>query len=97
LQKVAALRQIVYKSFIDCVLSNRAVPSQNVVAILLGDFHAKDKLISAVCHGPTPLALVKVAGTNDYLLAGHQMTGLSHAEVGQLSSTVPVPFIWMMD
>lgn len=57
---------------------------------LIKQFYEKDKIISAVCHGPAALANVKlVDGT--YLVNGQEVTAFSNAEedLVQLSSVMP--------
>jgi putative intracellular protease/amidase len=44
------------------------------------DFHAKDKLITGVCHGPAAFSRLTLPGTNIKLLHGHKVTGVSNKE-----------------
>jgi len=59
---------------------------------VIGDFHTKNKLISAVCHGSAALAHLKVPGTNTNMLEGHRVTGISNKEIEMLSSGIVEPF-----
>lgn len=44
------------------------------------DFHAKNKLITGVCHGPATFSRLTLPGTNTKLLQGHKVTGVSNKE-----------------
>ena len=59
---------------------------------IIGEFHAENKLISAVCHGPATLAHLKIPGTNTNMLEGHRVTGISNNEIDMLSSGIVEPF-----
>lgn len=59
---------------------------------LLLAFHAASKPISAICHGPAPLALLKDYSTGEFVLKGYRVTGLSKAEIDLMPTHVPVPF-----
>ncbi|KAL9126554.1 MAG: hypothetical protein Q9217_004415 [Psora testacea] len=61
-------------------------------AAVIGEFHAKNKLISAVCHGSATLAHLKVPGTNTNMLEGHRVTGISNKELEMISADVVEPF-----
>ena len=61
-------------------------------AAVISDFHARNKLISAVCHGSAAFAHLKVPGTNTNMLEGHRVTGISNKEIDMLSSGIVEPF-----
>lgn len=46
---------------------------------VINEFHAQNKIISAVCHGPAALAYVKLP-SGEYLLDGQSVTGFSNSE-----------------
>jgi putative intracellular protease/amidase len=62
--------------------------SQNLILA----FNAASKPISFICHGPAPLAHLKVPSTGEFLLKGHHVTGFSTAEIDLMPALVPVPF-----
>lgn len=58
---------------------------------IIGELHAANKVISAVCHGPAALASVKfLDGTP--LLAGVKVTGISNSEEVAVGGTAGMPF-----
>lgn len=58
---------------------------------LIADFYEQDKLVSAVCHGPTGLLNVKLS-TGDYLLNDKKVTGYSWVEEHLAFRHNDVPF-----
>jgi putative intracellular protease/amidase len=46
---------------------------------LINEFHAANKIISSVCHGPSALALIKLP-SGKYFLDGAPVTGYSNVE-----------------
>jgi putative intracellular protease/amidase len=44
------------------------------------DFHAKNKLITGVCHGPATFSRLTLPGSKTMLLHGHKVTGVSNKE-----------------
>jgi putative intracellular protease/amidase len=59
---------------------------------LINEFHQKDKVISAVCHGPAALSHVKLSGGDGYLLDGQRVTGFSNEEEDMVQLTSAMPF-----
>lgn len=55
---------------------------------LILDFHAKNKVIAAVCHGPAALANVREEDGR-YLLEGTKVTGFSDSEEQSIGISVP--------
>jgi len=58
---------------------------------LLAEFHAHNKILSAVCHGPVALARV-VLPSGKHLLAGEPVTGFSNAEEAAVGLADAMPF-----
>lgn len=58
---------------------------------LINEFWSKNKIVSAVCHGPAALAYVKLP-SGQYFLSGQTVTGFSDAEEDQNGSTADMPF-----
>jgi putative intracellular protease/amidase len=44
------------------------------------DFHAENKLITGICHGPATFSRIRLPGANTMLLNGHKVTGVSNKE-----------------
>lgn len=59
---------------------------------LILDFWAKNKIVSAVCHGPAAFAFVQLPD-NSYLLANQPVTGFSNVEEDQAGATAVMPFL----
>jgi putative intracellular protease/amidase len=55
---------------------------------VISDFHAKNMLVSAVCHGSAMLAHLNTPGTNDSMLEGCQVTGISNKEIEMFLSSL---------
>lgn len=58
---------------------------------LINDFHARGKVISAVCHGPAALINVKLPN-GKFLIDGQAVTGFSNVEEDQVGLTEAMPF-----
>ena len=58
---------------------------------LINEFYAKNKIVSAVCHGPAALAYVTLPSGKP-LLAGKAVTGFSNAEEEVAGLTAAMPF-----
>lgn len=58
---------------------------------LVAEFAAKDKVVSAVCHGPAAFLGVKVNGEN--LLRGKQLTGFTNEEETIVGLADVMPFL----
>ena len=66
-------------------------PESDDLAKLIVAFHAAEKIVSAVCHGPAALLNVRLAdGT--HLAAGRRVTGFSWAEEEGVKRDQAVPF-----
>jgi putative intracellular protease/amidase len=59
---------------------------------LINEFHEKNKVISAVCHGPAALSHVKLSDGSGYLLDGQRVTGFSNEEEDMVQLTSLMPF-----
>lgn len=57
---------------------------------LIAEFRSKNKILSAVCHGPAAFAYAKDKSGN-FIVAGEEVTGFSNSEEdgAQLSSVMP--------
>ncbi|KAI9733427.1 MAG: hypothetical protein M1834_003511 [Cirrosporium novae-zelandiae] len=58
---------------------------------IINEFHAANKVVSAVCHGPAALAFVKLPDGTPFL-AGAKVTGFSNSEEDAAQSTAEMPF-----
>jgi len=58
---------------------------------LINEFYTKNKIVSAVCHGPAALTHVKLA-SGGYLLDGQPVTGFSNSEEDAVGLTSAMPF-----
>ncbi|GJG89381.1 thiazole biosynthesis protein ThiJ [Gemmatimonadetes bacterium T265] len=61
------------------------------LAKLVADFYEADRIVSAVCHGPSGLLNVRLS-SGDYLVAGKQLTGFSWSEEKGVKRDAAVPF-----
>ena len=61
------------------------------LAKLVADFYEADKLVSAVCHGPSGFLNVRL-NSGDHLIAGRKLTGFSWGEERSVKRDVAVPF-----
>jgi len=59
---------------------------------LINEFWARNKIVSAVCHGPAALAYVKLP-SGQYLLSGQPVTGFSNSEEDQVGMSKEMPFL----
>jgi len=62
---------------------------------LINEFYIRNKIVSAVCHGPAALSHVKITDGPDassYLLAGQPVTGFSNSEEDAVNLTSAMPF-----
>lgn len=59
---------------------------------LINEFYAKNKVVSAVCHGPAALANVKLPD-GSYLVAGQEVTGFTNTEEDQVGLSSAMPFM----
>lgn len=59
---------------------------------LIAEFWEKQKVVSAVCHGPAALVNVKLAN-GQLLLKDREVTGFSNAEEDQVGLSQAVPFL----
>jgi putative intracellular protease/amidase len=59
---------------------------------LINEFYSRNKIVSAVCHGPAALAYVKLP-SGQYLLSGQSVTGFSNAEEDQVGLSSVMPFM----
>ena len=58
---------------------------------LIREFYEKEKIISAVCHGPAALANVKLSD-GSYLVKGQVITTFTNAEEDQVGLSSAMPF-----
>lgn len=61
------------------------------LAKLVADFYEANKIVSAVCHGPSGLLNVRLSG-GDFLIAGKKLTGFSWSEEEGVKRDEAVPF-----
>ena len=61
------------------------------LAKLVTDFYEANKIVSAVCHGPSGLLDVRLSG-GDFLIAGKKLTGFSWREEEGVKRDEAVPF-----
>ena len=66
-------------------------PASDALAKLIVAFHAAEKIVSAVCHGPAALLNVRLAN-GTYLAAGRRVTGFSWTEEVGVKRDQAVPF-----
>jgi len=59
---------------------------------LVKEFYEKDKVVSAVCHGPAALANVKLSD-GSFLVAGQEVTGFTNTEEDQAQLSSAMPFM----
>ncbi|KAK4189478.1 class I glutamine amidotransferase-like protein [Podospora australis] len=59
---------------------------------LIKEFWEKEKVVSAVCHGPAALVNVKL-GNGELLLKGKQVTGFSNSEEDAVGLSSQMPFL----
>ncbi|NET35986.1 MAG: type 1 glutamine amidotransferase domain-containing protein [Cyanothece sp. SIO1E1] len=64
------------------------VPLAQIAAAM----YENDKIVAAVCHGPTGLLNIKLSN-GQYLLAGKQVTGFSNLEESLVRLTSAMPFL----
>ncbi|KAH6673199.1 putative chaperone protein HSP31 [Halenospora varia] len=58
---------------------------------LINEFYTHNKIISAVCHGPSAIAQVKLP-SGEYLIKDQPVTGFSNTEEDAVGLTSVVPF-----
>ena len=61
------------------------------LAKLVAEFYEANKVVSAVCHGPSGLLNVRLSG-GDHLIAGRKLTGFSWTEEEGVKRDGAVPF-----
>ena len=66
-------------------------PESSGLAKLVADFYEANKIVSAVCHGPSGLLNVRLSG-GGYLIAGKKLTGFSWTEEEVVKRDDAVPF-----
>ncbi|KAH9206733.1 putative chaperone protein HSP31 [Leptodontidium sp. 2 PMI_412] len=59
---------------------------------VINEFHAANKIISAVCHGPAAIAFVKLP-SGKYLIDGQAVTGFSNSEEIAVALSAAMPFM----
>lgn len=59
---------------------------------LIREFYEKNKVVSAVCHGPAALANVKLSD-GSYLIKDQEVTGFTNAEEDQAGLSSAMPFM----
>ena len=64
------------------------LPTNPTSQALVREFHDKDKIIAAVCHGPAALINVRLADGR-FLLEGLKVTGLTDSEERAIGVEVP--------
>lgn len=68
-----------------------------VAAAITTDFYTKKKLLTGICHGSAAFAHVDAPGSDKSILHGHNVTGVSQAEVDHLYPMTKIEEPWSVE